>query len=530
MSDAPAKAGPREWAGMAVLCVVTLLVAIDMFVLLLALPNLTADLGATGIEQLWITDIYGFMVGGFLITMGTLGDRIGRRKLLLIGAVVFGVASAVGAFSTSPEMLIAIRAILGIAGATLGPSTLSLITTLFKDPKQMGAAIGIWAATFSAGAIVGPLLGGIMLNHFWWGSVFLLGVPPMVILLATGPFLLPEAKNPNAGRIDPLSIALSLLGILPFIYGIKEIARDGWTVGPIAISLVGLVFGVLFIRRQKALESPLLDLDLFRSRTFSLGLLGLLMFSILGGATLLFMTQFFQSVAGLSSFQAGLSLIPGMVAAMISVMVSPQLGQKIRPAVLMSGGMAISIVGILMFAFTDAADGPAGLIIGFALMSFGGGPLMALGMNLILAAAPPEKMGAASALPQISNELGAALGVATLGAVGVAVYRSDLGESMPAGVSAETSAQATESVAGANVAATSLPEQIGDALSRVAHEAFAGGMHTMAILGAVVFSAIAVIIYATMRGVPPLGAAAAAPEQAAPDKEDSNAVVAANEA
>jgi len=213
----PAKAGRREWTALAVLALPTLLVSIDVYVLLLALPRLTADLGASSTEQLWITDIYGFLLAGFLITMGTLGDRIGRKKLLLIGATAFGIASVLAAFSTSPAMLIAARAVLGVAGAILAPSTISLIRTLFRDPKQMGLAIGLWGTCFSAGAVIGPLVGGVMLSQFWWGSVFLLGVPAMVLLLALGPFLLPEYRDPDAGKLDLTSVALSLAAILPDI-------------------------------------------------------------------------------------------------------------------------------------------------------------------------------------------------------------------------------------------------------------------------------------------------------------------------
>ena len=501
VSDAPPKAGPREWAGLAVLSLATLLVSIDLFVLLLALPKLTDALHASGVQQLWITDIYGFLVGGLLITMGNLGDKIGRRKLLMLGAAGFGVASLLAAFSTSPAMLIGARALLGVAGATLGPSTLSLISSLFRDPKEMGKAIGIWAATFSAGAIIGPIIGGLLLAHFWWGSVFLLAVPVMVILLVAAPILLPEVRNPDAGPIDPVSVVLSLLAILPFIYGIKEVARTGWTVVPIVTVVVGILFGYLFIRRQKSLSAPLVDLGLFRSRTYSLGLLCLLLFSMLGGATLLFGTQFYQSVGGLSSFDAGLALIPGMFTATVSVVVSPMLAQRIRPGLLMSSALLLSIAGMIVFAQATTLTS----ILGFALISMGGGPLLAVGMNLIIGSAPPEKMGAAAALPQISNEMGSALGVATLGAVGVAVYHSHLASSIPAGVPASAAAQASENVASAVGVAGTLPNPQGALLASVARDAFTSGLSTVAVIGAIVFAVIAVVVYTLLGKVPPLG-------------------------
>ena len=216
-----------EWGGLAVLALPTLLVAMDLTVLHLAVPHISADLEPSSVELLWIVDIYGFLVAGSLITMGTLGDRIGRRRLLLAGAVTFGVASVIAAFANSAGMLITTRALLGVAGATLLPSTLALIRHMFVDPRQRGLAIGVWAAVFSAGTALGPVLGGALLERFWWGSVFLIGVPAMVTLLLVGPAVLPEYRDPDAGRLDLVSAALSLVGVLAFIYGLKQIAENG---------------------------------------------------------------------------------------------------------------------------------------------------------------------------------------------------------------------------------------------------------------------------------------------------------------
>ena len=212
------RAGRKAWIGLAVLALPTLLVSIDVFVMLLALPRLSEALHATSTQQLWALDIYGFMVAGLLVTMGSLGDRIGRRKLLLIGAAAFGVASMLTAFSNSATMVIAARALLGIAGATLAPSTLALISNMFRNPAQRATAIGIWAGCFVVGAIIGPILGGVMLEHFWWGSVFLIGVPAMTLLLVVGPVILPEYRDPQAARLDLLSVVLSLATILPTIH------------------------------------------------------------------------------------------------------------------------------------------------------------------------------------------------------------------------------------------------------------------------------------------------------------------------
>jgi len=247
------KATRREWIGLAVLALPCMLYSMDLTVLNLAVPHLTVDLKPTSTQLLWIVDIYGFMIAGSLITMGTLGDRIGRRRLLMIGAAAFGIASILAAFSKSAEMLIATRALLGVAGATLAPSTLSLIRNMFLDPAQRTLAIGVWITSYSVGGAIGPLLGGVMLEYFWWGSVFLIGVPVMVVLLVLGPMLLPEFRDPNAGRLDLLSAALSLLAVLAAIYGLKQIAEH--SVGWVAVLsvLLGIVLCVLFIRRQERL-------------------------------------------------------------------------------------------------------------------------------------------------------------------------------------------------------------------------------------------------------------------------------------
>ena len=271
-ADSAPRAGRREWVGLAVLALACVVYAMDLTVLELAVPALSADLGPSGSQLLWIGDIYGFFVAGLLITMGTLGDRIGRRRLLLIGAAAFGVASVLVSFSTSAEMLIATRALLGVAGATVAPSTLALISNMFLDPQQRTVAIGVWVSSFSSGAVIGPLAGGVMLEFFWWGSVFLLGVPVMALLLVLGPMLLPEFRDPEAGRLDLTSAAMSLVGVLAVIYGLKQIAVDGLERLPAMSIAGGLGVGVLFLLRQRTLTNPLLDLRLFQLPAFGASL------------------------------------------------------------------------------------------------------------------------------------------------------------------------------------------------------------------------------------------------------------------
>ena len=419
-----ARAGRREWIGLAVLALPTLLVSLDVFVLVLALPKLAAVLHADGTEQLWIMDTYGFMVAGFMVTMGTLGDRIGRRKLLLIGAAAFGAASVVAAFSTSAGMLIAARAALGIAGATLAPSTLSLIGTMFVNPRQRAEAIGIWAGCFTVGAIVGPMVGGFLLEHFWWGSVFLLGVPAMVLLLVIGPKLLPEYRDETAGRLDLPSVALSLGAILPVVYGVKELARDGVHLTAVLALGIGLIVGYVFVQRQRTLVDPLVDFSLFAAKAFRTILGGALLFSMLGGTTMLFTAQFFQLAQHLSPVGAALGLLPGMAASTVSFVAAPVLARRVRPVVLIAGGVALAACGMAILALVDPAGGPLWPALGFAVTSLGVGPMVALGTDLVVGSVPVRKAGAAASLAQTVNEFGYAFGLATVGTLGNAVVRA----------------------------------------------------------------------------------------------------------
>ena len=418
------RAGAREWFGLAVLALPTLLLALDVTVLNLAIPHLSADLRPDGSELLWIVDVYGFMIAGFLVTIGTLGDRVGRRRLLLLGAVVFGAASAAAAYATSTEMLIAGRTVMGVAGATLMPSTLSLISSLFRDPRQRGVAFGVWAAMFSAGIALGPIAGGLLLEHFWWGSVLLLGLPVMLLLLVAGPLLLPEVRDPAAGRIDLPSVALSLAAMLPSVYGIKRLATHGPGLAAVVSLAVGVAAGLLFVRRQRRLAAPLLDLTLF-ARPAVRGAL-LVQFMAIGtvAGIYLFITQYLQVVAGLSPVRAGLWLLPAAAVLVVMSLVAPQLSGRYGPGPVLAAALAVAAGGYLVLSLVGASGGAGLLVVGFVLVYAGTGPAMALTTELAVGAAPEERAGAASALSETSSELGGALGIALLGSIGAAVFRS----------------------------------------------------------------------------------------------------------
>ncbi|WP_219417061.1 MFS transporter [Pseudonocardia nigra] len=500
-----ARATRREWTGLAVLALPTLLLSLDMSVLYLALPYLSADLGATAPQQLWIMDIYGFMIAGFLVTMGTLGDRIGRRRLLMIGGTAFAVASVLAAYSASPEMLIATRALLGVAGATLMPSTLSLISTMFRDAHQRAVAIAVWMTCFMGGMTVGPLVGGALLEHFWWGSAFLLGVPVMVLLLVTAPVLLPEYRDAGAGRLDLVSVVLSLAAILPVIYGVKELAHGGWQAGPVAALVAGAAFGLVFVRRQARLADPLLDLSLFANRRFSTALGANLGGGVVMAGTFLLFSQFLQMVQGLSPLRAGLWLVPVNVAMAVASMLAPQLARRLRPGYVMAGGFAVAAAGLVLVTRADAADGLGMVVTGFALASVGVALPSALLIDLVVGSAPPDKAGAASGLSETSGELGIALGVAVLGSVAATIYRDQV--VVPAGLPAEAAGVAGESIAGAVAVAGRLPIEVGAALLGPAREAFTAGLTVAAGVGAVLFGGMALLVAVTFRHLRPTAAA-----------------------
>ncbi|GGK91269.1 MFS transporter [Sphaerisporangium melleum] len=515
------QAGRREWAGLAVLALPTLLTSLDISVLYLAVPHLSESLHADSTQQLWILDIYSFMLAGFLVTMGTLGDRIGRRRLLLIGASVFSVASVLAAYSVSPQMLIASRALLGIAGATLMPSTMALIRNIFKDPKQMGTAIGIWFACFMGGMTVGPLVGGALLEHFWWGSAFLLGVPVMVLLLIVGPRLLPEYRDPNAGRLDLASVALSLAAILPAIYGLKELARNGVQPLPVAALVIGIAIGVVFVSRQRRLASPLLDLRLFANRNFSAAMGVMLMAGIVMAGTTLLSSLYLQTVQGLGPLNSGMWLLPQNIAMVVGSMAAPALARKIRPAYVIAAGLVIAGAGLVVHSQVPAAGGLPWLVTGLVLAAFGIAFPMSLTMNLIMGSVPPEKAGSAASISQTSGEFGVAMGVAALGSLATFVYRTQLGDHLPAGLPAGAAQTASQSITAALSAAQQLPGRLAGGLTEVARTAFTSGLNVVAAVGAAIFIGLAILSVTILRRTDqPAPAPDAAPDAAPAAERD----------
>ena len=495
------RAGRKEWTGLAVLLLPLLLVSMDVSVLYFAVPFIARDLEPTSTQQLWIFDIYGFVLAGLLITMGSLGDRIGRRRLLLFGAVAFSLASLGAAYSQTAGQLIAARAVLGIAGATLMPSTLALVRNMFHDEKQRRTAIAVWTGGTMSGIALGPVLSGVLLNHFWWGSVFLINVPFMIMLLTLAPALVPEFRAPQAGRFDLVSSVLSLGAVLPAIYGLKQIAAYGVNFTRVLWIVAGVAVGAAFVVRQARSPAPMIDLGLFRSRGFtgSVAMNLVAMFAIVGFA--IFTTQYLQLVLGMSPLTAALwSLVP-MAGTMTAAAAARVLVQRFDRAYVAAGGFLISGAGFAALTQLHAHSPIVFLLVAATIYAGGIVGVMTVGNELIMGAVPPERAGAAAAMVETAIEFGAALGIAVLGSVGIAAYRSSLGASAPDGTPPAALAVARETLGGAVTAAGHLPGRIGAELLETARAAFTHGLNSAALGAAIVMVLAAVLSAAFFRGV-----------------------------
>jgi DHA2 family multidrug resistance protein-like MFS transporter len=490
--------GPRaRWVALALLMLPVLLVSVDNTVLSFALPAISRDLGPSSTTLLWIVDVYPLVLAGLLVAMGTLGDRVGRRRLLLIGGTGFAIVSAAAAFAPTAELLIVARAVMGFFGAMLMPSTLSLLRSIFADPRQRTLAIAIWAGGFSAGSSLGPIVGGALLQHFPWGSVFLLAVPILLPLLILGPSLIPESRDPNPHKIDYLSIALSLSALTPFVYAIKTLAHDGITVVGVTALVVGVVVGVLFVLRQRRIPNPLLDLSLFGNRFFTGAVLAnfLSVFALVG--FLFFVSQHLQLVLELDPLDAGLLLIPGAVCGIVAGLAAAALVRRIAPRRVIIAGILLSAIGfLLIIAMRD--DLNALVVAGaFVILSFGVGSAETISNDVILGSVPADKAGAASGISETAYELGAVLGTAVLGAILSGFYRANV--AVPSGLSATDSTAAGETLGGALGVAESLPSADSSSLISSAQAAFDSGVGATATIALVLMLAAALVIQRSMR-------------------------------
>ncbi|MDQ0579846.1 MFS transporter [Streptomyces rishiriensis] len=484
---------PDRWLALSVLVLAVLLVAVDATVLGLATPYISEDLEPSGTQLLWIGDVYSFVIAGLLVSMGSLGDRIGRKRILLMGATAFGLISVLNAYATTPETMIAARALLGVAGATLMPATLALIRNLFHDPRERSLAVGIWGATASAGTAVGPIVGGFLLEHFWWGSVFLINLPVMVVLVVVGIRTLPESRTPNPGPWDLPSVLLSLVGMIGVVYAVKEAATHGVTGIALGTGLLGAAALYGFVRRQLTLPAPLLDMRLFRNRGFGGAVLADLL-TILGLSGLVFfLSQYLQLVQGRWPFEAGMAELPAAVGAVVAGLIAGRAARRFSVRAVVSGGLAA--IGLALAALTTI-DGSTGYpLLGAALLvvGVGAGFSFTVTADVILGSVPKEQAGAASAVSETAYELGAALGIAVLGSIVTGVYR---GFAAPAG----TPEGAHESLGGAVEAAGHMSPSTAEKMLSSAREAFVDGLSVAVGVGAAVLLATAVAAWFLLKG------------------------------
>lgn len=485
----------NPWLGLALLGLPTLVLSIDLSVLHLALPTLSAELGADSIEQLWIVDIYAFMIAGLLLTMGALGDMVGRRRLLLAGAAGFALSSLLAAYATSPDVLIAARALMGVSGATLMPSTLAIIGELFPDPAAHGTAIGVWVACFMGGIAFGPVVGGALLSAFWWGSVFLLALPVMAALLLLGPRVLPNGtSHAPALSIDVVSVVLSLFALLPATYAVKELAHDGFQLDVAVAFVTGLVAGALFVRRQQRTAHPLVDPDLFRNRAVSGALAISLVGTSVAGGAILVLNLYLQTVLQLTPLRAGLVMLPSGAALIVGAVGASGLASRTRPEFVLAGGFTLSAIGYAILATTSPDQGVVPLLVGATLTGAGSGPQAALLTQVVMTASPPEKSGSAAALSETSGELGMALGIALFGTLATVVYRAVL-------VSGGADDSAAESIVTALEQGRRQGGSTGTLLVQDAQDAFATSMNVIAAAAAVACCLLAFGAVRLARGV-----------------------------
>ncbi|MCE3032977.1 MULTISPECIES: MFS transporter [Streptomyces] len=484
---------PGRWLALCVLVLAVLLVAVDATVLGLATPYISEDLHPSGTQLLWIGDVYSFVIAGLLVSMGSLGDRIGRKRILLCGATAFGAISVLNAYASSPELMILARALLGVAGATLMPATLALIRNLFHDPRERSLAVGIWGATASAGTAVGPIVGGFLLEHFWWGSVFLINLPVMAVLVLVGIRTLPESRNPNPGPWDLASVLLSLIGMIGVVYAVKEAATHGFSWPTLAAGLLGAGALYGFVHRQLTMPAPLLDMRLFRHRGFSGAVLADLL-TVLGMSGLVFfLSQYLQLVQGRRPFEAGLAELPAAVGAVVAGLAAGSAARRFSVRSVVSAGLAA--VGLSLAVLTCLGQSTGYPVLGAALLvvGVGAGLSFTVTADVILSSVPKEQAGAASAVSETAYELGAALGIALLGSIVTAVYSGFHG---PAG----TPPGAHDSLGAAVQASTDLPPQTAESLLAAARDAFVHGLHLASGAGAAVLLGTAVAAWFLLKG------------------------------
>ncbi|MFH9611660.1 MFS transporter [Streptomyces sp. NPDC017448] len=478
--------GADRWVVLVVLCLSLLVVALDATVLHVAVPSLTEDLRPSGPALLWIVDSYPLVCASLLILFGTLGDRVGRRRVLLLGYVLFGLASAVAASADSSAVLIAARALLGVGGAMIMPATLSIVRQVFPDRRERALAIGVWTAVAAIGAAVGPVVGGFLVEHFWWGSVFLINIPLMAVILPLGRWLLPESRGGDEGPWDVLGALTAAAGVLGVVLGVKRLGGGAGLLDPGALipSVLGAVLLALFVRRQRRRDHPLIDVTMFARPAFStaVGCIVLAMLALVG--LQLIAVQYLQLVLGLSPLETGLRLLPLTFAAMAAGATGSYTLRRVGPRRMVGWGFVLTAASVLLLTSMGQHDRPALLTCGFVLLGFGLQTTLFGAYESMLSDAPPERAGGAAAIGETSYQLGAGLGIALLGSVMNAAYAPGLASLHEKGVPAHAGAAASHSLGEAYQVAAQLGGPMGDLLRSTARHAFVEGLHTTLLVSA----------------------------------------------
>lgn len=487
-----------RWA-LAALSMPVLITGIDFTVLMIAVPDLSRDLNPSANELLWIIDIYGVFLAGLLVLMGTLGDRYGKRRLLTWGSAAFSAASVLCAFAWSGGALMAGRALLGIAGAMLMPSTLALIPTLFPDPGKRRRALAIWTAAFAGGTGIGPILGGFMLEHFWWGAVFLINAPIMALLIVAAPRLLPESKDPDPGPFDIFSATLLLVAVIAVMLGIKTAGERGLTLAPTLMMIGGIAVAVMFVRRQQRLPRPLIDISLFRSLPFTLAVIVnvVAIFAMIG--LYYFLPQYVQVVLGRSTLEAGMWAAPAALSAIPGALIAVVAARRMSTGGVLGLGLIGTAIGYLVLS----TMGPAALlltaVVGSLLLGSGSAMADTLTNDIIMGTAPPEKSGAAGGISETAYELGGVLGTAVLGTIGGHIYRRQVVANIPPGTPSSVVETASRTVAAATDAAATLPEHLRLEFTQAANEAFVSAMANTFLITAVILGITGCAVWVLLR-------------------------------
>ncbi len=497
MSPLPGQAG--RWTVLAVVCISVLVVVINVTALAIGAPAVTEDLQPSAVELLWILDIFPLVIAPLLVASGALGDRFGRKRMLLTGLVVFGFASALAAFAWSPAILIAARAVMGIGGALILPATKSIIRGVFEDRNERRTAVGIWTATIAGGAGIGPLIGGFLVEHWWWGAIFLINVPMVLVAVPIGLRLLPESRAAEPPPWDTAAVVLAAAGTLGLAFGIKEGARHGFAdPASVAVVAAALVSLTVFVRRQLARPEPLLDVRLFTDRTFSVAVSCVLLLAFTLVGTELFFALYFQLVFSLEPLAASVRLLPLIIGNIAGGLLAAPLLRRLGTRVTISGGMLLSTVAFLPMLALGVEERFLLMALPFIALGFGLEIGLVAANDIIFSAVPADRAGNAASVEATAFQLGGGLGIAVLGSALAAVYSSALGPVQ--GVDAGGMEAASESLGRAVEVAAGLPTAAGTALVAEASDAFVTGLHVTLIGSSALLGATALLAVLILRG------------------------------